>query len=200
MNEATQALVALHTCVGLVILWVLILYCWPGYVLDRVRQELFSLRDELFDAAASGAVSFESPAYRTLRDLMNGMIRFAHRMMSTSLLVLCKLVVSVPPRVGALDRWNEELGCVSESERRVLLGFHDRMFRVFYRHLVWKSPLLAAMYLADLVISRLRSMGKPSQEKEFYSRLLEAQALDDEERHLNTRGRSSDELTATAYR
>jgi hypothetical protein len=208
MSEAARALIALQACLGLAILWLLIFYCWPGYFLDRVRQELFGLRDELFDAAAKGAVSFGSPAYRTLRDLMNGMIRFAHKMTSVhiSLLVLYRLVVSPLPRVRAVDRWKAELESVSESERRIFLAFHDRMFRIVCRHLIWKSPLLAVICLTDRVMTSLRSLARPSRgaEFEFYSRLhagiLEAQALDDQERRLNSRQSSSDELAATAYR
>jgi hypothetical protein len=43
--------------------------------LDRFRQDVFGLRDELWDFAASGQISFDDPAYRLLRQLMNGFIR-----------------------------------------------------------------------------------------------------------------------------
>jgi len=46
---------------------------------------MFALRSELFELAESGAVSFNDPAYIAMRTMINGYIRFAHRI---SLLVI----------------------------------------------------------------------------------------------------------------
>jgi hypothetical protein len=54
-------------------------YGYRSYRVDLLRQKLFVLRDQLFDYAATGAVAFEEPAYITTRRMLNGMIRFAHR-------------------------------------------------------------------------------------------------------------------------
>jgi len=44
---------------------------------DRYRESLFTLRDELFDYMWRNGVSFDLPAYRLMRDFLNGAIRFA---------------------------------------------------------------------------------------------------------------------------
>lgn len=84
----------------------IVLFRFKQYRMDKFRQSVFRLRDELFDYAADGNVSFDHPAYRTLRDTMNGYIRFSHRI---SLLQVCltKFI---------LGRWNH-----SHSEYRSIL-------------------------------------------------------------------------------
>lgn len=47
--------------------------------MDEFRQNVFRLRDELFDFAADGNIAFDHPAYKMLRSMMNGYIRFSHR-------------------------------------------------------------------------------------------------------------------------
>jgi hypothetical protein len=58
-------------------------FCWHEHRIDTYRQRLFGVRDDLFDFAASGGIKFDDPAYTTLRDLSNGLIRFAHRLTFT---------------------------------------------------------------------------------------------------------------------
>ena len=50
------------------------------YFLDDGRQDLFVIRDKLFDMAAAGDISFSSPAYRASRAFINDMIRYGHHL------------------------------------------------------------------------------------------------------------------------
>ncbi len=52
---------------------------WQRYVVDVTRQQLFELRDQLFDLAAEGKLSYQSEVYRSLRSFFNASIRFAHQ-------------------------------------------------------------------------------------------------------------------------
>jgi hypothetical protein len=58
----------------------IVFWLYRSYRIDRFRHEVFVLRDKLFDAAADGLISFDHPAYRLLRTLMNGHLRFAHKL------------------------------------------------------------------------------------------------------------------------
>lgn len=51
---------------------------YRAYRLDLLRFYIFRSRDELFEAADRGDLSFDSPAYGMTRQTLNGMIRFAH--------------------------------------------------------------------------------------------------------------------------
>lgn len=44
---------------------------------DRYREDLFTIRDELFDYMWQNGIPFDLPAYRQLRDALNGAIRVA---------------------------------------------------------------------------------------------------------------------------
>lgn len=51
---------------------------WHDLYVDRYRQRLFLIRQELFDQARIGNIPFDSDEYKALVDLLNGTIRFAH--------------------------------------------------------------------------------------------------------------------------
>lgn len=57
-----------------------VFWLYRDYRIDRFRHQVFVLRDSLFDAAADGLIPFDHPAYRLLRTLMNGHLRFAHKL------------------------------------------------------------------------------------------------------------------------
>jgi hypothetical protein len=47
-------------------------------VTDFVRNEMFAAREDFWDVAASGAIGFDDPNYRRVREAINSNIRFAH--------------------------------------------------------------------------------------------------------------------------
>ncbi|WP_298014682.1 hypothetical protein [uncultured Aquabacterium sp.] len=59
---------------------------------DNLRQELFAVRDSLFDEAARGNIAFDSRAYLATRTVLNGLIRFGHKLSLTRLLVILLLL------------------------------------------------------------------------------------------------------------
>ena len=73
-------MIALQSIFSLFLLIFLGLVMFTAYRIDYLRQDLFELRDRLFDDAAAGRISFESHSYRATRTLLNGMLRYAHRM------------------------------------------------------------------------------------------------------------------------
>lgn len=55
------------------------LRCHWRWKIDYFRNELFALRDKLFDYALQGKLSFDDPAYVLLRSRINRLLRFAHK-------------------------------------------------------------------------------------------------------------------------
>lgn len=53
---------------------------WGDQKIDQARQRLFYHRNAVFRLAAEGKIEFTDPAYIKVRQSLNGMIRFAHRM------------------------------------------------------------------------------------------------------------------------
>src|SRR5882724_11471880 len=70
---------AIYILTGLIVLVWWLYGPWQRFVVDIVRQQLFELRDHLFDIAARGSIPFDDPAYRYARWKLNAQIRFAHK-------------------------------------------------------------------------------------------------------------------------
>jgi hypothetical protein len=65
---------------GLLLLWGFFYFSIRAYLLDDLRQNLFRIRDDLFDFAADGGIPFDDPSYRELRDDLNSLILFAEKL------------------------------------------------------------------------------------------------------------------------
>lgn len=53
---------------------------WQDFVIDQTRQRLFELRDQWFDEFMDDPRALQSEPVRSVRELLNGHIRFAHRL------------------------------------------------------------------------------------------------------------------------
>ncbi len=49
------------------------------FFLDIMRERIFELRFDLFRLGMTGELPFDSDAYRTIETLLNGLLRFGHR-------------------------------------------------------------------------------------------------------------------------
>jgi hypothetical protein len=70
----------LVTVVSLSCVWSVWQFGFKPMFLDGFRQRLFELRLELFAFAEQGRISYDDEAYRAIEILLNGLIRYAHRM------------------------------------------------------------------------------------------------------------------------
>ena len=77
MNSEELGFRAIGALFGAVALWGLWYCFWKDYALDKFRQDLFAIRDELFDDVASQSIpiSFRSLAYGRMRGHVNFLIR-----------------------------------------------------------------------------------------------------------------------------
>ncbi len=104
---------ALPGLISLAILLYVVLGPLNELRVDLLRHRLFVIRTRLFDEASAGRISFDSHAYRYTRTVINGMLRFAHRV-SFSRALAARLVmkksdvrIAVKCRSWALDRSND---------------------------------------------------------------------------------------------
>jgi len=138
---------------ALVFFWLI-----PTLRLDVYRQKLFVLRDQLFDYALSGEISFDDPAYRLLRDHMNGLIRYGHHLsiFRVSLSMLISSVTNIEPRKSWHDSWSAALAQVpSECARKRLIRFHEDAVTHAAKHLILGSPVLLAIVAVAMIGSGL---------------------------------------------
>ncbi len=145
----------LGSLLSLILFTLLVFVLWPDQRIDVFRQGMFALRDELFDFAADGNISFEDPAYVLLRQLMNGFIRYAHYLTPyrTILAFLRWKYVTREPLHEWTEHWNQALNQLENAEVRAKLQhFHSRANLLVLSQLVL-SPGLLILVTIPLVLT-----------------------------------------------
>jgi hypothetical protein len=157
---STSAVVnAISSWISILGLVVLVFWLYRSYRIAKFRQEMFALRDELFDAADAGLLSFDAPAYGMLRSTMNGYIRFGHRLSVLHLLVFW--VLSRPAALRSKGesfdvQWASAMESAPSEARQSLSRFRTKMEMLLIKHIVLNSPVLVAMVIpavAGLVLT-----------------------------------------------
>jgi hypothetical protein len=171
--------------VSLVLAWAIYFYGWKAYRLDRFRQDLFALRDELFDTAARGEVAFDDPAYTTLRALINSMIRFAHRV-TFSRWVLAQVLQQVDPDPQSsvlYNQWAQAARKLPAHVQPEMDRMHKRLWELCVMHMTKGCLLLLVVYVFYFVKRLIESALKKSVNRTFAVNfpgrdLMEAQAME----------------------
>lgn len=76
MNEINQVT---QFFIGLGVLFFVYHYMYKQTRFDHFREDIFTMRDELFDYMWQHNVSYQLPAYELMRDFLNGLIRLDER-------------------------------------------------------------------------------------------------------------------------
>ncbi len=143
--------VAISTLLSLAGLWFLLFWLYRDYCVDRFRQDMFALRDELFDAAREGVLAFNHPAYATLRTTMNGFIRFAHRLSLLHALLLLRVAVkNLEPHDSFSRQISTAVETLSPDSRQRVAKFQFRMNVLVIRYILVNSPILLATLVAPI--------------------------------------------------
>jgi hypothetical protein len=149
----------LESVVCIAFLGLLLLKYWSDARLDAFRQEMFTVRDELFDYAASGKIEFDSSAYRLLRQMMNGYIRYGHQLTFFRInltMLRIKLLDEVPVQDWSV-KWDKALKNIADDEvRKELASFHERAMECAAKRVVFGSPLLIILSGFGIAVLLLR--------------------------------------------
>lgn len=117
---------------------------WESLSVEWTRQRIFRLRDELFDDALAGRVSFQAPAYRVLRDRLNGYIRFSHTCSWLSIFVTYFTVKRSSALLEEFNQaeqaWERDLKLVPAEAARRLERIDERASQIMAWHMVIGSP------------------------------------------------------------
>lgn len=126
---------------------------WQSLWIATTRQDLFELRDRLFDIAADQRIDFSDAAYCQLREYLNGYIRFAHKITLGSFFIGAAYLNS-----ETLEKYNIEKtieNVTDESVRHEMRDIFRKTVFILIRHMVIRSPLGWALWfiLPFIVIS-----------------------------------------------
>lgn len=128
----------------------LIAILYRDYRIDKMRNELFMIRDELFDFAVAERI-LDQEGYRQLRRIFNSMLRFCHKIsffrISLSI-ALVTLFVATADRKEPFQEWLKMIVGMPKYQQDKLKEFHLRMLIVMLRYMVSTSIVLAPIAFA----------------------------------------------------
>lgn len=193
MNPIENFSGALHVFLAFGLLWVLVFILARDYRIDVLRDRLFKIREELFDYAARGGVSFNDPAYGRLRKLINSLIRFAHRLTFTRFLVGGLFIASRDHLYDKepLVEWRKAVEALPPESQYELKRIHAAAVVLVVRHLVTGSPIMLLLLALFSVRALLNGLAERLRLLETFADelpgldTLQAQAMESDaaERH-----------------
>jgi hypothetical protein len=151
---------ALHLMLGLTALWFLIFRLVHEYRLDVLRDQLFAVRERLFDYAANGNIAFDNAAYTQLRMLLNSLIRFGYRLTFTRFLmgVIFMEWKDKPYDRELLIRWEKAVAELPPESQVELKSIRGEALVLVVRHLVTGSPVMLILLVVFAIGSLLRGL------------------------------------------
>jgi hypothetical protein len=174
--NVTEATTAVFSLIGIAIILKLV-DVWQHYRVAAVREDLFEMRDVLFDIGQRNSYLFRHPSYVRLRQTINICIRFAHKFTGSRLVgvLLMRQVWSSIPK----DNWMETLQGLPKDVQAELMQVHKRVHFRLGCHLL-HMPMRVAWTLLNL-IKRFSNIAATRAKEEIADKveLLESQAAEE---------------------
>ncbi len=160
-DKAINAIWASLSLIGLIYI---IFWRTRGLAIDWFRDQMFKLRDDFFDDAAGGLIDFTHPAYGTLRTMMNGLIRYCHKVSLLHMILLTKLFPI--PRESNDDglfirNWKDATKNLNANTLKKLEDYRDRMQLLVIVYMIISSPFISIVLFIFLLLSfAVNSIGR----------------------------------------
>lgn len=145
------------TWIYLGLLWILFFWMYRSYRLDAFRQELFAIRDELFDLASAGEIGFDDRVYQMLRGSLNWNIQFGHK---TGFLDLVCHYIFVgkneyeDAQVSKYcEAWKTAVESLTPESRKKVEALRSRSHVAVFKQIIFTSAIL--MFSLFLVVAAL---------------------------------------------
>jgi hypothetical protein len=150
-------IVTIESLLGLFGLWIGICYLWRDFRNDSYREDIFSVRDEMFLYAAEGKISFDHPAYALLRLRMNRLLRHGLELTMTRLLILSLICDDV--RSDSFNTWERAVEQLPDVTREQFKDFNLRINIFVFQHVLYLSffrylllrPLMNGIRVRDVM-------------------------------------------------
>ena len=141
------------------VLWVMFFTLHRGYHIAKTRQRLFSIRTELFIAAANGKISFDDPGYRQVRLVINGTIKFTHNLSIFRLLAIITFNQYVHQGLyGHFNaHLNKSLAKLTADQKELLKSTLDKVHLQVIRHLMSVSLFWPLFKFLSVIFKVMRA-------------------------------------------
>lgn len=141
-----------------VTLWLMFFTIHRNFHIARTRQRLFLTRSRLFNSALKGEIRFNDPAYKLVRDSLNGMIRFTHNISFFHWYAI--ILTNRYVHKHLLEHFNAEfssaLDKLSSKQRNMLSEMLDEAHLHILRHMMSVSLLWLVFKPVSAVISLMQ--------------------------------------------
>ena len=165
---------------GFILLWALFYVSTRALFLDILRQRLFAIRDDLFDFAADGGIEFENPVYRELRQDINHMIRFAHKLSFARMMLAQSAISNDDPAVLEGRNWVERANQLPPLVKRKLFDARHEVLHQVVIYIVRRSIVVLVLFSVRWFIGLFWDAVRNLVEKlPRFAESLEAQARDE---------------------
>lgn len=150
-------MIELMSVISLAAIGVMLFFLYNTFRVESIRQRIFSLRDELFDEALKGNISFNSQAYIATRSMLNGVIRYSHRI-SFARMIAYRCMMTDQAIKGAPDGLLQAMNA-SSTHDRALCGQYIIKANVTVAKYVLGSPLVLALFIPPIIGIILSKIG-----------------------------------------
>jgi hypothetical protein len=147
---------------GVIILAWLFLVAYPEYRSEQFRQELFILRDRLFDEAARGRIGFDHPAYKYLRTTINGYLRFAHKLGFLEFVFVSFALHRHESKIDFSDQFAKYISDLPLDARKLLILHRKTMQRLVIKKIIFGSSLSTSIFLFPFLARKAYGLAKRS--------------------------------------
>lgn len=140
----------------LALLWWFFAFEYRHYRIDLLRQQLFRIRDDLFQHARKGDFDFDSKAYGMTRDTLNGMIRFAHELSIWRILVL--IIIDRFSREQEArhiydERHKDAMEELTDKQRDIIVKAEIKMHVRVLAHIIYTClPLFIVVSILEIML------------------------------------------------
>lgn len=130
---------------------------YKNYRIDAFRQDIFEIRDELFEYAKNGNIGFRHPAYGALRSLMNGFIRFGHQISILRLLITIIILKHDLEKdsVSFSAKWANSTKDLKPNVKLDMCLILQKVHFSVFKHLVLNSPEIVITVFPPLILYAL---------------------------------------------
>ena len=149
MIAEMEAIAGIRLVIYVLIGWIIYFWGYRKFRIDLLRHKLFVLRDSLFIKTHSMGVPLDTPSYVTMRQTLNGLLRYGHRVSIWGVLAAYWGLKKDPREERPFsDDLDDQLAALHNEEyRKFVQDIYQRMILSVFWHITTGAPILI-LYVA----------------------------------------------------
>ncbi len=154
MIAEMEAIAGIRLVVYILIGWIIYFWGYRKFRIDLLRHKLFVLRGSLFTTTYRMGIPLDTPSYVMMRQVLNGLLRYGHRVGIWGLLATYWGLKKYPPKEQPFfDALSEQLAALHNDEyRKFVQDIYGRMILSVFWHIITGAPILIFYVVYKLCI------------------------------------------------